>query len=185
MTETYTVTAVGPFAGQQFTSANTSINRTKLPRIFSGVAIPYGSLVYDFGSGRYVDHIRRFVESQGAEYCPFDPYNQSAATNFVSTAKALETERDVIIVCSNVLNVLTDADLAKVLRQLKKLRENFRAKAIYITVYEGDRTGIGRQTGPDQWQRNEQLGEYAARFVDMGMRVAIHRGILRVMAKEA
>ena len=105
--------------------------------------------------------------------------------NFVSTAKALETERDVIIVCSNVLNVLTDADLAKVLGQLKKLRENFRAKAIYITVYEGDRTGIGRQTGPDQWQRNEQLGEYAARFVDMGMRVAIHRGILRVMAKEA
>jgi len=34
----------------------------------------------------------------------------------------------------------------------------------YITVYEGNRTGVGRQTGKDQYQRNEPLVFYRKFF---------------------
>ena len=35
----------------------------------------------------------------------------------------------------------------------------------YVTVYEGDHSGIGRKTGPDQYQRNEPLREYLRFFL--------------------
>ena len=37
----------------------------------------------------------------------------------------------------------------------------------FITVYEGDKSGIGRMTKPDCFQRNETLDNYIFRYEDV------------------
>ena len=70
---------------QEFTSAKTSINSKRLPAIYNklnwsklwrdSASIP--PVVLDVGAGKYISHIKEFVESQGFVYAPYDPYNLS------------------------------------------------------------------------------------------------------------
>jgi hypothetical protein len=42
----------------------------------------------------------------------------------------------------------------------------YRMNPVYITVYEGDKSGVGRETKKDCWQRNERLYVYLEKFND-------------------
>ena len=42
----------------------------------------------------------------------------------------------------------------------------YRMNPVYVTVYEGDKSGVGRETKKDCWQRNEQLIFYLSKFND-------------------
>ena len=149
---------------QQFTSSATSINSSKLPAVYRKAELRH-DYVLDYGCGKYTDHIRTALT--GKVYLPYDPYNQPDDVNChsmmtVSTVTALDEPVDVI--CSNVLNVIDDDDTVRsIADQIIRIVERSGGTG-YVTVYEGDRSGTGRQTGTDQYQRNEPLRSYLKYF---------------------
>lgn len=165
---------------QTFTSAATSINSAKLPRIFAAVNLQ-GLTVIDYGCGRYTDHIRQHVEAQGARYLPFDPYNQPDDVNTNSRTAAILAHIagvKAISILSNVLNVIREDDvILHIVDDALQLTGN-----VLISIYEGDRTGNGRQTGPDQWQRNERRAAYVRMLQAHGFKARPWHGFILVTA---
>ena len=151
---------------QKFTSSATSINSTRLPAVYSKAPLPH-KLVMDYGCGKHIDHIREHIQSLRKTYLPYDPYNQDDdrnATTATLVCNAMYLHYPVDVVCSNVLNVIDDDDtVRKIARHLVEIT-TMSGGIGYVTVYEGDRSGTGRQTGPDQFQRNEPLRSYLRFF---------------------
>ena len=72
--------------------------------------------------------------------------------------------KSVDVVCSNVLNVIDDDDtIRKICQRIEYIAEKSGGRG-FVTVYEGDKTGIGRRSGFDQYQRHEKLTEYIKYF---------------------
>ena len=151
---------------QTYSSSATSINSTKLPAVFKKVRLT-ASLVMDYGSGRYTDHIKEHVRSLHKTYLPYDPYNQPDDRNQVTATlviNAMYVHLPVDVICSNVLNVIDDdATVQQIARHIEEITTASGGTG-YVTVYEGNRSGSGRQTGPDQYQRNEPLRNYLRFF---------------------
>ena len=137
---------------QTYTSANTSVNATKLPKLYGLVADEIkGKKVIDYGCGKFFD---RYSDKVDANLTGYDPYN------YRNYDAALTANYDIAL-CSNVLNVIDDLEARlRVLRTLKDL-----APISYISVYEGDRSGRGRQTKPDCYQLNRSRGDYIPELV--------------------
>lgn len=155
---------------QTYTSAATSINAKRLPAVFKKAPFPGHGFLLDYGCGKHIEHIRSAVTDAGMVYLPYDPYNQSDETNeaakdLVKWASAHPPRPiPVTVVCSNVLNVIDDDGTIRFIAdQIETIVERTGGTA-YITVYEGDRSGIGRKTGADQYQRNEPLRKYLEYF---------------------
>lgn len=153
---------------QNYTSSATSINRTKLPAVYRKAKLSRTTpFVVDYGCGKYTDHIKAYLNEQGKFLYPYDPYNQPTAVNlhtmdFIRWAS--DTRNEVDLICSNVLNVIdSDGMVSHICHDIEKVVSETGGTA-YITVYEGDRTGVGRQTGKDQYQRNEPLRNYLRFF---------------------
>lgn len=159
---------------QQRTSAGTSINAQKLPRIYTALrAVMAGQRVIDYGCGRYTDHLKAYGDGIGADIHFFDPYNQPDSVNRATEA----TTGAAFAICSNVLNVI-DSDRAVTDCIAGALRlGNGRA---YFTVYEGDGSGMARETQNGQsWQRNARLRDYA-RFAPDGCAVCFRAGVMEI-----
>lgn len=144
---------------QTFTSRATSINAHKAPAVYGmkkAIDRMSGKRVLDVGGGRY-DTATTTAAAYGATVTIYDPYNRSEAHN----REALAGAYDVAII-SNVLNVIND-EAAR--GDVVKLAAS-KAAAVLVTVYEGDKSGKGRQTAADCWQENrttaDYLGEIAA-----------------------
>ena len=154
---------------QHFTSAGTSINRNKLPAIYRRLekqGLLAGKTILDYGCGKYTAHIEDFCASIGADWHGYDPYNQPKVVNMEANYYCSAVKKPEIAICSNVLNVIdSDETICRVLNLLPQVAER-----VFITVYEGDRTGNGRQTGPDQYQRNQPLKWYATFASDLGFK---------------
>lgn len=151
---------------QTFTSKGTSINRDKLPRVYR-FPFPAGSVVVDYGCGRYTEHLQRSAVERGWTWYGFDPFNRSAAEN----GPAIDAMQNGIadyVICSNVLNVI-DSD-SVVDDVIKTVSDAARVAAVF-TVYEGNGSGIGKQTGPDAYQRNEKRSAYVNRIAAAGYNV--------------
>lgn len=149
---------------QGYTSAKTSINSKKLPAVYRKFS--FGERVLDFGCGRYTDHIRKALPVN-TTYMPYDPYNQPDEINqqtIMKVAEYMANHIPVDVVCSNVLNVIDDEETLWNISGWIQLICNKTGGHAYITVYEGDRSGIGRATGFDQYQRNEPLKNYLRFF---------------------
>lgn len=149
---------------QQFTSAATSINSKKLPAVYGKIKSAPAVLL-DYGCGRYTDHIRAALPE--TDYLPYDVYNQPQQVNAATVAR-LDSLRSaavpVDVVCSNVLNVIAEDDIIRdIAHQIMTVIRSGGGTA-YITVYEGNRSGEGKQTGPDQYQRNAPLRDYLRFF---------------------
>lgn len=150
---------------QTYTSAATSINSGRLPAVYGRIPFRAGGLVMDIGCGKYTDHIRSALS--GTTYLPYDPYNQPDDVNNSTLFAVLQAICDgapVDVVCSNVLNVIDDDDTLLELADWIGHIVRATGGTGYITVYEGNRSGTGRQTGPDQYQRNEPLRNYLRLF---------------------
>lgn len=152
---------------QHFTSRATAINGKagKLPAIYS--KIDFEDLcVLDIGCGAYTDHISDFVAAEGGFWFGIDPFNQSAAHNMdILTFWDMTShfmEECNLVISSNVLNVLDNEEAVQ--DAANYIVEKSALGAYAVTVYEGDKNGHGRQTGVDQWQRNEKLKEYLKYF---------------------
>lgn len=155
---------------QNFTSKMTSINTKKLPAIYKKLdwrklvednfLANRGCLkIVDWGCGRETDHIRKFLDSvvpfQEYEYHPYDPYWLSEKDN----AKALIIVPDIYI-CSNVLNVIDDDRTMNSIHDRFLEYKNRLGTKFFITVYEGDKSGISQESKSDCWQRNQTIDFY-------------------------
>ena len=151
---------------QTYTSSATSINKERLPAVY-GKAKLSAHIVFDYGCGKYTDHIEEHLKSERHIYLPYDPYNQPEDVNKFSVTMvlyAMHTHYPVDIICSNVLNVIdSESEISRICHHLEEIATTTGGTA-YITVYEGNRSGIGRQTGKDQYQRNEPLRDYLRFF---------------------
>lgn len=151
---------------QNYTSATTSVNRSKLPAVY-GKATFSARMLMDYGCGKYIDHIRDHVHSLHMGYLPYDPYNQPDGENAATATlvcNAMHLHVPVDVVCSNVLNVIdSDGEVSRICHHLEEIASATGGTA-YVTVYEGDRSGVGRQTGRDSYQRNAPLRDYLRFF---------------------
>lgn len=138
---------------QNYTSANTSINSTKLPMVYSNskaLGIIKGKKVIDIGGGKF-DNAVEFCKTIHTDLSVYDKYNREYEHN----EKVLSEVYDVAII-SNVLNVIDDeCERAMVLALASAM-----ADTILITVYEGNRSGIGKVSKKDCWQENRKTEDY-------------------------
>lgn len=164
---------------QQYSSKTTSIN--KIAKIYK-IATKYGYIVkndyiLDYGCGKYLQHAQNYAIDNGFLVIGYDPYNQHEHVNTMNMEHT--TMQHVTgIVCNNVLNVLTDSDMEPVLEHLQDLSTDY-ALTIMFSVYEGDRTGNGRATGKDQYQRNDKLAEYVRIISLYFTHVSVKHGIIK------
>ena len=143
---------------QTFTSASTSINSSKLPAIFRRLVWAVGEVNLDMGGGKFDNATEYLRDTYGAENLVLDPYNRPKEQNKAIVARLLAKGANTCTV-SNVLNVIDSEDARlQTLRAAKSLLKD--GGAIYITIYEGDRSSVGRQTGKDSWQNNRPLKGY-------------------------
>lgn len=142
---------------QEFDSADTSINSTKLPAIYKMITIPEGSVGIDFGGGKW-DNAIEHIRDLGATLCVYDPYNRSKAYN-IETLKTLRANGGADwAVTSNVLNVIKEPSARKaVLENISKITKP--GAPIYITVYEG-RGDAKEGVTKSGYQLNRKTADY-------------------------
>ena len=147
--------------GQKYTSAATSINKEKLPAVFTKLTkeekFAPGSRNIDIGGGKF-DNASEHLAKQDVENLVFDPYNRSADHNRMVLESVRGKPADTATV-SNVLNVIPDEA-----NQIKTLETAYKSLKddgeVFITVYEGNKSGVGKVTGSDQFQQNKKLSGY-------------------------
>lgn len=145
---------------QKYTSANTSINKNKLPVIYKKISwekikedwehTHIGKpCVLDYGCGRYTDHIKKFLADLGFDYVGYDP-NWANDPNWEKILPAA-------IICSNVLCVIAEDDIVReIIKKIQSYRQPY-----FITVYEGNGSGIGAISKKNCYQRNLKTAGYA------------------------
>jgi len=99
--------------------------------------------VIDYGCGKFFDKY-----GLPGNYAGYDPYNRDDKS-------VLERKYDVAL-CSNVLNVIMEPECR---RELLNTLRNL-ADKVYITVYEGNGSGIGKPTKSGCYQCNRKKGDY-------------------------
>ena len=137
---------------QKYTSANTSINSTKLPRIYKLISTRINNdvKVIDYGCGKFFDNY-----NLPDNYVGYDPYNRP-------DDEVLKAKYDVAL-CSNVLNVIMEPEIrTSLLNELKDL-----ARTVFITVYEGDKSGEGKVSKEDCFQLNRKRKDYIPELVNV------------------
>lgn len=138
---------------QNFTSRQTSINSSKAPVIYSlkkAIDAMTGKRVIDIGGGKFNTAVE-VAKKYGASVSIYDPYNRPEEQN----TSVLKGTYDVAVI-SNVLNVI---DSASARTDVLKLASQ-KASQILITVYEGNKSGVGKQTSADSWQENRCTADY-------------------------
>lgn len=122
-------------------------SRKQVPAIFKkGRWVP-GFRNLDLGAGRFPELFTEALESVGVENHPYDP-------GYSPISEMPEGRFDTATI-SNVLNVIDTwhGRMSLISEAIK------RAPVVYITVYEGDRSGEGRETR-DGYQMNQSLRFY-------------------------
>jgi hypothetical protein len=155
---------------QEFSSKNTSTNYVKLPAIYGKVNwnLLKGKLVFDYGCGNPTtqSNIKAFLKEKEVEYKGFDLYWDSDDYSNIHNS--------TLIVCANLLCVIKEDEIVqKIINVI--LANN---KPFIIQVYEGDKTGIGKQTGPNQYQRNLRTKDYLNYFDWKGVDVIVYKGCI-------
>jgi SAM-dependent methyltransferase len=140
---------------QEFSSAATSINKAKLPTGYSVVHKKFGwkpkTTHVDIGGGKF-DNAVEFLEKLGVEAHVYDPFNRTPEHNQRVMERVSKTGADTASMF-NVLNVIKEPEYRMDALQTahKTLKPGGR---IFIGIYEGDRSGVGKKTKADSWQNN-------------------------------
>ena len=171
---------------QEFSSADTSINQVRLPAAFNKLAreevwldfFDKGGINFDIGGGRF-DNATNFLEDYNVTNIVYDPFNRSDVHNKNAVQKGANGKADTVTI-NNVLNVIQEEA-----NQMQTLEQAYNALKVggvaYISVYEGNKTGQGKQTSKG-WQNNKSLNEYVplVRKVFGKNNVIVKNGIIRV-----
>ena len=134
------------------TSANTSINK-RIPALFGKLPNNVRNCqLLDYGCGKYPNYVKQWGEERGISVISYDKYNYCEEDWY--------KEYGYDVVClSNVLNVVnnwnTRWDILQDCWNCLRI-----GGQLYITVYEGDKSGKGRITKADCWQENRRTSDY-------------------------
>lgn len=138
---------------QKYTSKNTSANHKKVPYVVNHIDWKAfaGGRCLDYDSGKLNPETFYIISGNEVHYLPYDPYWLDEKTN----NKAMSLYPTVVI-CSNLLNVI-DSD-----EEVKRIHDYIRGLKVpyFIRIYSGDKSGIGRETKKDCWQRNQIAENY-------------------------
>ena len=151
---------------QRFLGINASINKQRLPVVFVKVKKFKAPIILDYGCGRYIDHIRKHVESMGKKYLPFDPFNMSRETNEETQRainEAIEKGIPVDVVCSNVLNMIEEDSVIQEIAFIIMTIVLRTKGTAYITAHYDKRYPSG-VIAPDRFQRNVHINDYLRFF---------------------
>ena len=144
---------------QTITSAATSLRQ--VPAIFKKV--DFSGINLDIGGGKY-DEVQSYFDREriACHNLVYDPFNRSDEHN-QSVLDKVKIERIHTVTISNVLNVIKDKE-----HRLEVLRLASQANPIYclITVYEGDRSGDGKETTKG-YQLNRKLKDYESEIKEV------------------
>jgi len=163
---------------QEFTSMNTSVNKNKLPRIFHQINWISGTKNLDYGSGKFMNQVE-FLESLNVRCYRYDPYNVPERVNQVALASA---PYDTITI-SNVLNVIKEKEIrCNIINKCLSLLKD--DGVIYVTVYTGNRTGIGKISKKDCWQNNCNIGFYISEISEITGVTVSRKGQMIIIKKE-
>jgi len=146
---------------QEFSSAETSINKNKLPTGYSTVhkkiGWQKGTTHIDIGGGKF-DNGVEFLQNLGVNAHVYDPFNRPEEHN----KKVMETvgkEGADTASLFNVLNVIKEPEYRH--EALKTAHSTLKPGGkVFIGIYEGDRTGQGKKTKKDSWQNNAPTHTY-------------------------
>jgi hypothetical protein len=157
---------------QRITSAATSINRSKVPVLFKKVVWEPATINLDLGGGKF-DTASEYLGKRSVMNVIYDPFNRTVEENALAL-QYVQEKAYATVTLSNVLNVIQNrahqvAVLSMALRSLRRGR-------VYITVYEGDKSGKGTCTSKG-YQHNKPLRSYmklvrqvfASAIVEKGM----------------
>lgn len=137
-------------ATQQYSSAQTSLNQVSAGH--KKIKWKAGTVNLDWGGGKSDMGTEYLKKEHDVTNYVYDPFNRSSSEN----AKALKSKPDTIT-NHNVLNVIKEDEV--IIEMLKEWKKVASAKTIYITVYEGNRSGEGKPTSKG-YQRNQKLADY-------------------------
>lgn len=149
---------------QKYKSAETSLNQ--IPALFKNVVFERGGINLDWGGGKYNKGIQYMWDTWGIVSLVFDPYNRSEQHNtdvirFINNHGGSDTAT-----CANVLNVIKEKECR--LQLLREIRGHLCYEGkVYISVYEGDRSGMGRETKPGCWQNNMRTECYVDEIAEV------------------
>lgn len=142
---------------QKYTSANTSINSSKLPAIFKLVKFEPNTINLDYGGGKF-DNATEWLKEQNVTNLIYDPYNRSSEHNKQVIDKIKENGGADSVTCSNVLNVIAEPEARQtVLNNIHNLVKS--GAPVYITIYEGNKSGTGGAT-KSGYQLNKNTNDY-------------------------
>lgn len=149
---------------QSISSKHTSVNKSKLPAIYSYIDWNKykGSNILDYGAGKF-DNTRVYLkDNYNINLYTYDKYNRTEDENI----EALNCIPSAII-CANVLNVIKEDNIIQDIVN-KCLSYNV---PTFFQIYEGGKTGIGSISKKDCWQRNENVGHYVRFFKNKNIQI--------------
>ena len=150
---------------QEFSSANTSINSSKLPAVFNKVKFKPGTINLDYGGGKF-DNATEFLAQQDVTNLIFDKFNRSEDHNRDVIKKVRQNGGADTATCSNVLNVIKERDI-RVNEVIKNIRSMLKPGGIaYFTVYEGTGAGDSRETKAG-YQLNKKTADYVEEIAEI------------------
>ena len=164
---------------QAITSADTSINSSKLPAAFTQLnkegVFKKGSVNIDIGGGRF-NNADELLQKSDATNLVYDPFNRTKAHND-NVVNAVSGGNADTATINNVLNVIEDeANQLKVLRQAKDAVK--KDGEVFISVYQGKGDGIGKATSKG-FQQNKKTADYLDLVRQVFPNATVKKGIIR------
>lgn len=164
---------------QEFTSAATSINKTKLPEAYSTIhkkiGWQKGTTHIDIGGGKF-DNAKEFLGNLGVEAHVYDPYNRTPEHNQEVMERAGQGKADTASLF-NVLNVIKEPVYREdALRTAHKALKP--GGKVFISIYEGDKTGVGKKTKADSWQNNMPTAAHLPEVKKIFPNAKIQHGVI-------
>ena len=161
---------------QEVTSKNTSINKDKVPKLFTTVSKKIGwvkgTTNLDVGGGKF-DTATKFLAKEGVMNYVYDPYNREVEDNqrVLENLKLMGADSVTI---SNVLNVIDDKDA---IRDCLRLAKDYlrRGGVCYITCYDSGKKGVSKK---DCFQQGEPLEFYVPLVIQVFGNVEKKYGLL-------
>lgn len=150
---------------QHFTSSNTSINKHKVPSLFTmnKAIFEPDTINFDIGGGKY-DTATVYLHGLNVQNLIWDKFNRSEEWNKNVINTLIKYGGADTVTISNVLNVIEEWEYRHEVLQLAYAFSKPTA-TIYITVYEGDKSGIGKQTKDDCYQLNRTTADYVGEIL--------------------
>lgn len=168
---------------QAITSADTSINSSKLPAAFTQLnkegAFKKGSVNIDIGGGRF-NNADDLLQKSDATNLVYDPFNRTKAHN-ANVVDAVSGGNADTATINNVLNVIDgEANQLKVLNQAKDaVRKD---GEVFISVYQGVGDGVGKTTSKG-FQQNKKTKDYLELVREVFPDAELKKGIIRATNK--